>query len=208
MFLAVFQSGHAQSINDFRSKANGNWNATATWERYDGAAWVAATYYPGFGTTNAVSVLHTVTGNYSTSVTGLSVSGALTMSAGITMVVNGNLSVTAGTYTLNSGALTVNGSVAVSGGALSGSSGAITVSGEVAVSAGTLSINSGAFTVSGATTISGGLLTDISNTGVTTFGGLVTVTGSGAITTRITSYNVCYTKLLRQLIQRILQIFH
>lgn len=34
--------------NDFRTVAGGGtWNLTATWERYNGSAWVAATIYPG-----------------------------------------------------------------------------------------------------------------------------------------------------------------
>ena len=36
----------AQALGDYRSAASGNWNATATWERYDGSNWVAAVATP------------------------------------------------------------------------------------------------------------------------------------------------------------------
>ena len=36
-----------QSAGDYRSRATGNWNNTATWRRYNGSDWVAATDYPG-----------------------------------------------------------------------------------------------------------------------------------------------------------------
>src|SRR5258708_1628965 len=36
----------AQAAGDYRSKATGNWNATATWERFDGTSWVAAVATP------------------------------------------------------------------------------------------------------------------------------------------------------------------
>ncbi len=36
----------ADAAGDYRSKATGNWNATATWERFDGTSWVAAVATP------------------------------------------------------------------------------------------------------------------------------------------------------------------
>jgi hypothetical protein len=35
-----------QTLGDYRSAATGNWNAIATWERYDGSTWVAAVATP------------------------------------------------------------------------------------------------------------------------------------------------------------------
>lgn len=40
----------AQTIGDYRSVASGNWTALATWQYYNGNAWVAATAYPGQNT--------------------------------------------------------------------------------------------------------------------------------------------------------------
>ena len=47
----------AQSTNDYRSIADGNWTSTAVWQRYNGTAWVAATNYPGqIAGTNRVTI--------------------------------------------------------------------------------------------------------------------------------------------------------
>lgn len=46
-FLYFFLQGHSQSLNDYRSIANGNWNNANTWEVFDGTNWVAATNFPG-----------------------------------------------------------------------------------------------------------------------------------------------------------------
>ncbi|MBK6398443.1 MAG: hypothetical protein IPF75_09290 [Bacteroidetes bacterium] len=35
-----------QSPNDYRSKASGSWNATSTWQRFNGSSWVNATATP------------------------------------------------------------------------------------------------------------------------------------------------------------------
>jgi len=36
----------AQAAGDYRSAATGNWNANATWQRFDGTSWVAASATP------------------------------------------------------------------------------------------------------------------------------------------------------------------
>src|SRR6187455_556235 len=38
----------AQAIGDYRSRADGNWNSTATWQTWNGTAWTnTVTSYPG-----------------------------------------------------------------------------------------------------------------------------------------------------------------
>ena len=52
VLFVLFLSGFAfaQAVGDYRSAANGNWSAAATWERFDGSSWVAASNPPvGFG---------------------------------------------------------------------------------------------------------------------------------------------------------------
>lgn len=40
-------------LGDFESRTTGNWNNASSWNRYNGSGWVAATSYPGEGTTSA-----------------------------------------------------------------------------------------------------------------------------------------------------------
>jgi len=44
--LAMSAAASAQTAGDYRSAATGNWNAVATWERFDGVSWVAAVASP------------------------------------------------------------------------------------------------------------------------------------------------------------------
>jgi len=109
------------TTDHFRSKANGNWNATATWESSpDGIAWINATLTPT-NTANTITIRSghtvTVTANVSTDQT--------TVDAG------GNLTVNNVTLTVADGAgtdLTVNGTLV-----LTGASGVITTTGTVAI---------------------------------------------------------------------------
>ena len=49
----------AQVIGDYRSIGNGNWGTIATWQRYNGTGFVAATEYPGQSTgTGQVTILN------------------------------------------------------------------------------------------------------------------------------------------------------
>ena len=45
--LGLWFNLFAQSTNDYRSIASGNWNDPTKWERYNGSSWVSAVSYPG-----------------------------------------------------------------------------------------------------------------------------------------------------------------
>lgn len=47
LFCCLGVTATAQVTGDYRSVATGNWSAIATWQYYNGSAWVAATKYPG-----------------------------------------------------------------------------------------------------------------------------------------------------------------
>jgi hypothetical protein len=85
IFMVSFlvTSAFAQSAGDYRSLANGNWSATATWETYNGASWVPAATAPT-GTEN-ITVDDSVTVDVAVVVTGsvkVEGSGWLTVGAG------------------------------------------------------------------------------------------------------------------------------
>jgi hypothetical protein len=122
LFLSGSFSAFSQVANDFRSIADGNWNIVTNWEQHNGSNWVAASYYPGNGATNAVTVNNIITANVALNLTN-------------------NLIVT-----------------------------------------GSLTLGASNFTVGGTTSISGSLI-DNNNSGITTFTGSVTTTGSGTFTT-------------------------
>ncbi len=46
-FLVIGFPVMAQVTSDYRSKANGNWGSSSTWQIYNGITWVNATSYPG-----------------------------------------------------------------------------------------------------------------------------------------------------------------
>jgi Ig-like domain-containing protein len=52
-----FTESSAQSVNDYRSVASGNWTSLSVWQTYNGSSWVAATTYPGqVAGTNDISI--------------------------------------------------------------------------------------------------------------------------------------------------------
>ncbi|MCD8453948.1 hypothetical protein LNJ08_06035 [Tenacibaculum finnmarkense genomovar ulcerans] len=57
-FVFIFTNTFAQSLNDYKTISSGNWTTIAVWQRYNGTSWVAATYYPGNGATNDVSIVN------------------------------------------------------------------------------------------------------------------------------------------------------
>ena len=103
---------------DYRSAATGNWNAAATWEKFNGSSWVAAVAAP----TSADGVITiqnghtiTVTANVTVDEVTVDAGGALTIATAQTLTIGngtGNDLTVNGTLTIN-GTLTNNGSSAM-----------------------------------------------------------------------------------------------
>jgi autotransporter-associated beta strand protein len=97
----------AQNLGDFRSITSGNWNSVSTWERYDGANWVA-----GFFPTNANAGIITIQN-------GNSVTNAASLTADQIVVAAGGLLAASSTLTLANGSgvdLDVSGTLLALGG--------------------------------------------------------------------------------------------
>lgn len=108
--------GKAAVTNDYRSRASGNWSAVATWERYDGTNWVAATTAPNAGSNEiAISSGHTVVLNASNTADQLIIEtgGQLTIASGQTLTLNAG----AGTDMVNNGIVSNDGTITLNGGA-------------------------------------------------------------------------------------------
>ena len=60
----LFSNAYTQVNGDYRTAASGSWNNAGTWQRYDGASWVAAVIAPS-STDGVITILntHTVTAN-------------------------------------------------------------------------------------------------------------------------------------------------
>jgi len=110
----------AQAAGDYRAVANGNWNVNATWERYNGAAWVAAAAFP----TNAdgqttIQPGITVTVNVAITTDQLVVDGTINIAGGQTLTLNNgagiDMIINAGGNVNIGGTLTGTGSADVSG---------------------------------------------------------------------------------------------
>lgn len=111
-FILIFfiNSGYifASTSGDYRSKATGNWNATSTWEYYNGASWVAAASTP----TSSDGII-TIQNGHTVTVTASVTVDQLTLDAGgaLTIFSGKNLTIAAGT----GNDLTVNGDLTISG---------------------------------------------------------------------------------------------
>jgi trimeric autotransporter adhesin len=101
------------AAGDYRSTATGNWNAIATWQTWNGAAWVAASTTPagGAGTNITIQSTHTVTDNVAVGLTGTLIAqgslsfsgGSLSVGSGGTVLNSGTINSTASTLIFNSG---------------------------------------------------------------------------------------------------------
>ncbi len=197
MFPLFAQS---QAIGDYRTNATTlNWNATASWQRWDGATWVSnpGQGFPGqnAGTgTVTIQAGHTVTLNVSpTQAIGtLIITSTATLTSGAqTLLVTGNFENNGGTFTPGSGTVTFNGTTdqAITGTVVTQtfnnitvnkSSGALSVSGSTTtvVANGSIILTSGTFNAPSNLNVG----VNFTNNGGTFVpgAGTVTFTGSGA----------------------------
>lgn len=198
LILVAFLSlnASAQTTGDYRSNAAAfNWNTDASWQRWDGTAWVDPTVggfgYPGENATGIAGTVtiqtgHTVTANVDVTTNDI---GNLTLEGSGILTMNANMDIDA------TGTVTLNGTSQIQGSSTSRTIDAgaliipvtatnaritnirLTISGAATV-AGTFNMSSTTATVNGATTVSGSLNLS-SDTGTKTFAGTVTVTTSG-----------------------------
>ncbi len=136
----TYNKTFAVAAGDYRSKATGNWNSTATWETYNGSAWVNASATPTNGG-GAITILngHTisVTANVSVDQLIVDVGGVLTINSGKT-------------FTISNGTgddLTVNGTLNISGSCTNSGNSVTKVGGQVNL------LSGGANTFGGGATI-------------------------------------------------------
>jgi len=196
-------SAFAQSSGDYRSNVapSGNWNSSASWEKYNGVSWVAATDYPGqnagAGTVtirdgDAITLNVSPANAIGALTVGEGTSGTLTTSnSNWTLSITNNLTVASGaSFDLNRLAITVNGNTSVSGTLSDGNNnGSATFVGSFTVnSGGTFSTsNSSSFTFRGGIT-NNGTFNKTGTGGVTfstnnqTIGGSSSITMAGVVT--------------------------
>jgi len=62
LFIFLSTSLNAQTTNDYRSRATGNWSTAGSWERYNGSSWATATVAPS-SSVGTITILnsHTIT---------------------------------------------------------------------------------------------------------------------------------------------------
>jgi hypothetical protein len=85
ILIALFEIGraaYAQSVGDYRSVGNGNWNDATKWEMYNGNSWISATTYPGQNSgTGLVTIMNgteiKITGSLPHAISSLNVSADL-----------------------------------------------------------------------------------------------------------------------------------
>lgn len=175
LLLTVFTVGlaSAQVANDFRSAASGNWNTLATWQRYNGSTWAAATVLPGAAANNGNVTIqdgHTVT---------LTAAPTAAISS---LTVGGG---TSGAFTVGGFAITITGTTTIASGAtitFNNATGTKTFTGDVT--------NNGTWNETAAAVITcAGTFTQnnsfTASTGVHTFSGATKTIGGSATTIAI-----------------------
>src|SRR5688572_17282602 len=103
----------SQATGEYRSATSGAWNLATTWQRYDGANWVAAATGPS-STDGVITILNTHTVTANTAIT----ADQIVIDNGGTLTISGN------TFTIANGAdandLSSNGTINFSGGTIAG----------------------------------------------------------------------------------------
>ncbi|MEQ1676848.1 MAG: hypothetical protein ABL876_09110, partial [Chitinophagaceae bacterium] len=119
--LYISSASFGQTADDYRTAASGNWNANATWQRYDGSAWVnvngvAPNTIPNSGD-GVITIRNThtvtVTANVTTDQTIVEAGGQIKINSSRTLTIangTGNDFVISGTID-NSGTVTTTGTV-------------------------------------------------------------------------------------------------
>ena len=105
-----------QTSGDYRSKATGNWNATGSWEKYNGSAWIAAVATPT-SADGVVTILsgHTITVNVDVTADQVVINSGGTLSnsakfsvsngTGTDLSVNGTLTLSSGSVDVTTGSI-------------------------------------------------------------------------------------------------------
>lgn len=113
----TFRSTKANAIDvigDFRSKGNGAWNATTTWESFNGSAWVNAASVPS-SANNVITIRSGHTVSVTANLTGID---QVVIESGGVMNVNSTRTVTinngTGTDLINNGTITNSGTINLS----------------------------------------------------------------------------------------------
>lgn len=168
-FLLVANLASGQSAGDYRTSGAGtNWNVVANWQLFNGATWGAAVNYPGqVATPGTVTILTGQTMNVNLN-PAFSIGNLTTSGTSI-------LNINAGFTLTTAGALTIDGTSQVTGANATSILNAASLS--VPVTGTDARIAALTLTISGATTIAG-TFTLNSTTGVKTFTGAVSNSGS------------------------------
>ncbi len=96
ILLGLFFATHtifSQALDDFRSRGNGSWNQTTTWERFDGSNWINATSIPTASSAGVILIRQdhtvTITANVTIDQTMIEYGGKLVLSGGTLTLANG-----------------------------------------------------------------------------------------------------------------------
>lgn len=179
IFVTINLTDNTESMGavsgDYRSKTDGNWNSTGTWERFDGTNWVAATSTPT-ASNGTISIRDgdtvNVTANVSVDQVQVNTGGCLQVNTGTLTIANGS-----GTDLLVDGALNLTTNLSL------GSSSSVIINGTETINSGTVSIGSSA----NQTIASGGRIVRKGGTFPTSTSSSLTVSSGGTFEHRMNS---------------------